>query len=104
MKYKLVAAFNRRIGCFMPVQAINDMLDEDIIESNRRAVLNGTIPEEQAIKLTVHRVGEFDDTTGQITACSPVLLCDLASFIPRKDKTEEVVKDGEQCNNANQQA
>lgn len=94
MKYKLIAAFDRRINAFMPVQAINDMLDEDIVESNRRAVLGGQIPEAKAQVLTVFRVGEFDDSTGVITTCSPVALCNLASFIPKKEVVAEDVNDG----------
>ena len=100
MRYKLVAAFNRKIGAFMPVQAINDMLDEDIIESNRRAVLNGQIPVEQAEKLSVHLVGEFDDTTGVVTSYDPKFLCDLASFITKqKVVAEEVKTDGREASN-----
>lgn len=94
MKYKLISAFDRRINAFMPVQAINDMLDEDIIESNRRAVLGGQIPEAKAQVLTIFRVGEFDDSTGLITTCSPVSLCNLASFIPNKQIVAEELTDG----------
>ena len=41
MKYVLLACLDTRLEAYMPPQAVNDMLDEDIIESNRRAVING---------------------------------------------------------------
>lgn len=92
MRYVLIAAFNTTFSAFMPPQALNDMLDEDIVESNRRAVLNGQIPEQQAKKLIVYRVGFFDDDSGNIEVCEPVKLCALKDFLPRKATVVEEVK------------
>ena len=92
MKYVLVAALNRLFNAFLPPQAINEMTDDDIIESNRRAVLNGQIPKEQAEKLVIYKVGTFDDSIGVIEPIEPQLLCNLASFLPRKVQVAEEVK------------
>ena len=92
MRYVLIAAFNTTFDAFMPPQALNDLLDEDIVESNRRAVLNGTIPEQQAKKLIVFRIGHFDDESGKIVPCEPVKLCVLKDFLPRKETVVEEVK------------
>ena len=65
------------------------MLDEDIIESNRRAVVSGTIPAEKAQRLILFKVGTFDDKTGKLEP-EFVKLAVLASFLPRKEvKMEE---------------
>lgn len=75
MKYKLIGCFDTVVEAFMPLQCVNDMLDEDIVESNRRAVLNGTIPADKAKKLVVFKFGTYDDKTGQIEVIEPVKLC-----------------------------
>lgn len=100
MKYKIIACFDTNIEAFMPPQAVNDMLDEDIIESNRRAVVNKTIPAEKAEKLILFKIGSFDDKTGKLEP-SFEKLCNLASFV--KKPVEEVKNDGEQssANSAN---
>ena len=41
MIYKIIAAFDKQIKAFMPLQCVNDMPDEDIVESNRRGVIQG---------------------------------------------------------------
>ena len=102
MKYVIVAAFNSLFGCFMPPQAINEMTDDDLVESNRRAVLSGKIPPKEAEKLSLVKIGTFDDATGELTPIKPINLCHLGSFIPRETK-KEVTEDkdnGEQQINA----
>lgn len=91
MKYKIVVAFDTFLERFMPPQAINDMLDEDIIESNRRAVLNGSIPADKAKNLVIFKLANFDDVSGELTKLDkPVKLCDLAKFLPREKLITEV--------------
>ena len=101
MKYVLVAAYNNLYNAFMPPQPINEMTDEDIIESNRRAVLAGKIPAEEAKKLTIVKIGYFDDKTGAVTVIQPEELCTLASFLPREQKqvVQEVKEDVTISNN-----
>lgn len=95
MKYKLIGCFDVLVEAFMPLQCVNDMLDEDIIESNRRAVVNGTIPADKARRLIVFKFGTFDDKTGKFEIINPVKLCNLASYLPRNETvTEEVKTDG----------
>lgn len=93
MKYKIIACFDTLLEAFMPPQAVNDMLDEDIIESNRRAVIQGTIPADKAERLILFRIGSFDDKTG-VLEVSKEKLCCLASFLPRKTETTEVKEHG----------
>lgn len=91
MKYVILACLDTRLDAFMPPQAVNDMLDEDIIESNRRAVLNGSIPAEKAERLIVYKIGTFDDTTGDIKPAKQKL-CNLRDFVPRKTEVVEEAK------------
>lgn len=102
MKYVILACLNTRIEAFMPPQAVNDMLDEDIIESNRRAVLSGTIPADKAKNLIVYKVGTFDDTTGKMeTFAEPVKLVNLRDFVPRKETVVEEAKPNGKESSAN---
>lgn len=94
MKYVLLACLDTRLEAYMPPQAVNDMLDEDIIESNRRAVINGSIPAEKAKRLIVFKIGTFDDVTGKVESCL-VRLCNLRDFVPREEPKKEAPSDGE---------
>ena len=96
MKYVLISAFDALIERSMPIQCMQDVPDEDIIESNRRAVLMKKIPEELAINLVLFKYGTFDDVTGEFDLLeTPKKLVALADFLPKKAvKSEEVVTDG----------
>lgn len=94
MKYVLLACLDTRLEAFMPPQAVNDMLDEDIIESNRRAVINGSIPADKAERLIVFKIGSFDDVSGKVEPCME-RLCNLRDFVPRKELVKEVPNDGD---------
>ena len=85
MTYKVIAAFDKQIQAFMPLQCVNDMPDEDIIESNRRGVLQGKIPAALAINLDIVKIGEFDDKTGELNIYpDKIVLVSLADFLPKK--------------------
>ena len=87
MKYKIIAAFDKQLGVFMPIQSVNDMPDEDIIESNRRGVVQGKIPAPLAAQLIIFKLGTFDDTTGNFDLLDhPIELVSLADFLPKKVK------------------
>ena len=81
MKYVIISAFDAVQEASMPLQCIQDMLDEDIIESHRRAVLMKKIPAEIGVNLVIFKYGTFDDKTGVIDLLDyPVKLCALAPF------------------------
>ena len=85
MIYKLVAAFDKQLKVYMPLQSINDIPEEDIIESNRRGVLQGKIPAPLANQLDIYLLGTFDDKTGFFDLLSePKFLVSLADFLPKK--------------------
>lgn len=91
MKYVLISAFDALLERSMPLQAIQPLEDEDIIESHRRAVLNGSFKPVQVENLVIFKYGTFDDITGEIDLLpKPVKLCALSQFLPRKvDKSVE---------------
>lgn len=88
MKYVLLGAFNNYLNVFMPLQCVNEMTDDDIKESHRRAVLQGKVPEHPE-HIIVFKFGTFEDSTGEaIILDKPVKICALAEFLPRKVNTE----------------
>lgn len=95
MKYILVSAFDALLERSMPLQCIQPMEDEDIIESHRRAVLTKQIPVDKAENLVIFKYGTFNDVNGEIELLDkPVKLCALSQFLPRKvDVSAEVQKD-----------
>ena len=85
MKYVLVSAFDALLERSMPLQCIQPMEDDDIIESHRRAVLTKQIPADKAENLVIFKYGTFNDFTGDIELLpKPVKLCALSQFLPRK--------------------
>ena len=95
MIYKIIAAFDKQIKAFMPLQCVNDMPDEDIVESNRRGVIQGKIPAALAANLDIYQLGSFDDKTGLFEPLKePYLLVSLADFLPKKVEPAQ----GEQVN------
>lgn len=95
MKYILVSAYDALLERSMPLQCIQPMEDEDIIESHRRAVLTKQIPLDKAENLVIFKYGTFDDVTGDIEVLdTPVKLCALSQWLPKKvNNSAEVVKD-----------
>lgn len=91
MKLTLISAFDALLERSMPLQCIQPMTDEDIIESHRRAVIGGSFKPIQIENLVIFKYGTFDDVTGKIDLLDkPVKLCALNSFLPRKEKVVEV--------------
>lgn len=85
MKYVLVSAFDAFLERSMPLQCLQPMEDEDIIESHRRAVLTKAIPADKAENLVIFKIGTFDDVTGEVELLAkPFKLCALSQFLPRK--------------------
>lgn len=85
MIYKIIGVFDALIERAMPLQCVNDMTDEDIIESHRRAILMKKIPEDLAVNYVLYKYGTFNDENGDIKLESqPVKLVALADFIPKK--------------------
>lgn len=85
MKYVVIGAFDALIDRAMPIQCIQPMQDEDIIESHRRAVLVGQIPPAKAENLVIFKYGYFDDENGEFDLLDkPLKLVALSSFLPRK--------------------
>lgn len=96
MKYVLLSGFDALLERSMPLQCVQPMTDEDIIESHRRAVLTKSIPADKAENIVIFKYGTFDDVTGSIELLDkPVKLCALSQFLPRniQVKPDEVVKD-----------
>lgn len=95
MKYVLISAFDALLERSMPLQAIQPLEDEDIVESHRRAVLNGSFKPQQVENLVIFKYGTFDDVTGEIDLLDkPLKLCALSQFLPRKESVSaEVTKD-----------
>lgn len=95
MKYVLVSAFDALLERSMPLQCIQPMEDDDIVESHRRAVLTKQIPLDKAENLVIFKYGTFNDATGEVDLLpKPVKLCALSQFLPRKvDVSAEVQKD-----------
>lgn len=99
MKYVVIGAFDALIERAMPIQCIQPMLDEDIKESHRRAVIAGAIPAQKAENLVIFKYGYFDDETGEFEILDhPLKIVALADFLPRK--SEEVNKSSEVHTNA----
>lgn len=97
MIYKIIGVFDALIERAMPLQCVNDMPDEDIVESHRRAIITKKIPVDLAINYVLYKYGTFDDETGDILLESkPVKLVALADFCPKK-----VVKEVSEDVNAN---
>lgn len=94
MKYVLLSAFDALLERSMPLQCVQPMTDEDIIESHRRAVLGGSFKQPQIENLVIFKYGYFDDIDGTIEILDkPVKLCALSQFLPRiVDKPVEVQK------------
>ena len=85
MKYIVIGVFDALLEAAMPVQCIQPMTDEDIIESHRRAVKLGKIPAEMAVNYVLFKYGEFDDKTGEFDLLDkPLKLVALADFVPKK--------------------
>ena len=85
MKYVLVSAFDALLERSMPLQCMQPMEDEDIVESHRRAVITKQIPAEKAENLVIFKYGTFNDATGDVELLpKPVKLCALSQFLPRK--------------------
>lgn len=85
MKYVLVSAFDALLERSMPLQCLQPMEDEDLIESHRRAVLTKAIPADKAENLVIFKIGYFNDVTGECDILpKPVKLCALSQFLPRK--------------------
>ena len=66
MKYILVSAFDALLERSMPLQCIQPMEDDDIVESHRRAVLTKQIPVDKAENLVIFKYGTFNDVNGEI--------------------------------------
>lgn len=99
MKYIVIGAFDALIERAMPIQCIQPMLDEDIKESHRRAVIAGAIPAKTAQNLVIFKYGYFDDENGEFELLDkPLKIVALADFLPRKN--EEVNKSSEAQPNA----
>lgn len=95
MKYVIIGVFDAVQECAMPIQCIPDMLDEDIVETHRRAVRAGKIPAEVARSAVLYKYGTFDDKTGDIeTLDQPKKLCALAEFIAKTEVKQEVTANG----------
>ena len=93
MKYKIIGVFDRRLRIYYPFQCTNDVEDEDLIESHRRAVLTGKMTPDLVEFGELYYFGKFDDETGEtFVEAKPKYLVSFADFLPRK---EEVKKDGE---------
>lgn len=91
MIYKIIGVFDALIERALPIQCVNDMTDEDIIESHRRAIVTKKIPEDLAVNYVLFKYGTFNDETGDILLeKKPVKLVSLADFIPKKVVKQEV--------------
>lgn len=95
MKYVLISAFDALLERSLPLQCIQPMEDDDIIESHRRAVLTKQIPVDKAENLVIFKYGTFNDATGEVDLLEkPVKLVALSQFLPRKvEVPAEVQKD-----------
>lgn len=81
MKYIIIGAFDALTECACPIQCVQEMPDEDIVESHRRAVLQGKIPATVGVNLVIYKYGTMDDKTGKIELeDNPVKLCSLGQF------------------------
>lgn len=99
MIYKIIGVFDALIERAMPLQCVNDMPDEDIIESHRRAIITKKIPVDLAINYVLYKYGTFDDETGVVVLeKNPVKLVSLADFCPKKVNKE--VSEDVNANNA----
>lgn len=84
------------IGCksirgeyFSPVNCVPDITEDDIIENNRRAVLEGKIPTNLAVNLDLYYYGTFDDKSGHFNFFDePKFLVSLADFVPASVKAK----------------
>lgn len=90
MKYVVIGVFDALLEAAMPIQCIQPMEDEDIIESHRRAVKMGKIPVDMAVNYVLFKYGTFDDKTGEFDLLeTPKKLVALADFCPKKVEVEQ---------------
>lgn len=103
MIYILIGVRDKALGASMPIQCVNNISDEDIIESHRRAIIMKKLPQEAAVNYELMKYGTFEDKTGKITLLDePVLLADLAKFCSIKQTIvheSEVFEDGSATSN-----
>lgn len=72
-------------SAFMP--CINDTCDAAAIRNFEKGVSNDTFVMQHPTDFALYKIGTYDVDTGEITACTPTLLCDAAQFV-RKEITE----------------
>lgn len=97
MTYKIIGVFDRRLRIFYPFQCTNDVENEDLIESHRRAVLTGKMGADLIEFGELYYFGKFDDKFGKADfLAEPEFMVSFADFLPKKK--EEVKDDGNSKN------
>lgn len=98
MKRVMIALFNAYLGAYDEPMCARFDDKADISEAYRRTVLvdPDAAFKNRAQEKTVCVVGEFDDTTGVITAYeTPEKLCDLAKFFPAGYLAKKLAQEGD---------
>ncbi len=86
MRFKLIGCKIVSSERFTQINCVPDITEEDIIEENRRAVIEGKIPAVVAANSQLFYYGKFDDVNGSFDLeAEPKLLCNLADFVPGKE-------------------